>query len=359
MAPCAAGPISASSGPDLRIAVSVISTRYGLAPIGAAWLAGFILAAGHAHAQTGTIFVSYQADATCPPAEVFLAAVRAKTPNVALAPVGAPVPYIVAVSTGAGQSVARLTMHGADSTTTMRDLAGASCEEVVRALALTTSLAITHDIEHPPPTPAACPPPPPAPPPPPTDSPPRERPRMFAGMGASLLGGIAPHATFAGSVFMQGDLPASTWPASLRLGVLYANPTTTTDSAWGTADFQAMLAGVDVCPYRIDMDPRFRLLPSVRVEGGTYRASGNVTAPGGQPRTFSGTFASLGPLVRGQVLIGNLVLLEAEIGLRFPLSRHSFEIDPAPGNAAQSAKPVYDVPVVAGFGGVGLGIQFF
>jgi hypothetical protein len=92
----------------------------------------------------------------------------------------------------------------------------------------------------------------------------------------------------------------------------------------GTADFQAMLANLDVCPYRIDIDPRFRLLPSVRVEAGTYRASGNVTAPGGQPRAFNGTFASIGPLVRGQVLIGNIVVLEPEIGLRFPLSRHSF-----------------------------------
>jgi hypothetical protein len=337
----------------------VIPTRSGLAPIGAAWLASVILAGGHAHAQTEAIFISYQADAACPPAGAFLAAVREKTPNVALAPAGAPVAYIVAVSTSAGQSVARLTMHGADFTTTMRDLAGTSCEDVVRAIALTTSLAITHDIEHKPPAPAACPPPPPPPPPPATDRPAHERPRMSAGAGASLLGGIAPHVTVAGSVFMQGDLPASTWPASLRLGVLYANPTTTTASSWGTADFQAMLAGLDVCPYRIDMDPRFRLLPSVRVEGGTYRASGNVTAPGGQPRTFSGTFASLGPLVRGQVLIGRLVLLEAEIGLRFPLSRHSFEIDPAPGTTAQSARPVYDVPAVAGFGGVGLGIQFF
>jgi hypothetical protein len=331
-------------------------SRSGLAPLGAASLACIILASGSARAQT-EVLISYQADAACPPADLFIAAVREKTPNVALAPPGAPVSYAVTVSAGAGQSFARLTMRGADLTTTMRDLAGASCEEVMRAIALTTSLAITHDAEQKAPT--AAPVPPPAPPPPAAESPPRALSRMSAGAGVSVLGGVAPRVAFAESVFMQGDLLASTWPASIRLGVIYTNPTTARDPSWGTAEFQAMLAGLEVCPYRIEADPRLRLLPSVRLEGGTYRASGDVTMPGGRSNTFNGAFASLGPLVRGQAVVSNLVLLEAEFGLRFPLSKYSFEIEKAPGAAAQTAKAVYDVPAVAGFGGLGLGIQFF
>jgi hypothetical protein len=336
----------------------VIRTRVRPFAVGAAWLAGFILAGGRANAQAATVLISYQADAACPAADVFLAAVREKTPNVALAPAGAPVSYAVTASAGAGQSTARLTMRSADYATTARDLAGASCEEVVRAIALTTSLAITYENEQRPPIPAAAAPPAPAPPAALPNDTPHARPHMSMGVGASVLGGIGPRAAFAGSVFMHGDLPASTWPASLRLSVLYANPTTKNDPSWGSADFQAMLAGFEVCPYRIEIDHRVRLLPTVRLEGGTYRAQGNVTSPGGQSSTFIGTFASLGPLIRGQVLIGGVVILEADAGIRFPLSRYSFEIDPAPGTAAQPARPVYDVPAVAGFAGLGIGIQF-
>ena len=332
----------------------MIPTRSVLGAAGAVWLA-FVLAGGSAWAQAEMVPISYQADGSCPAADVFLAAVREKTPNVALAPAGAPASYAVNASAGAGQSFARLTMRGADGTTTTRDLAGASCEEVVRAIALTTSLAITQEKEQRSAIPAAGPPPPPTPPRAPPEG---SRSRMAVGAGASVLGGIAPRVAFAESVFLQGDLPASTWPASLRLGVLYANPATSNDPSWGTARFQAMIAGLEACPYRVEAGHMFRLLPSARLEGGFYLASGDVTAPGGRSSTFSGAFGSLAPLVRGQVLIGDVLLLEAEVGLRFLLSRYSFEIQTAPGST-EPARAVYDMPAVAGFGGLGLGFQFF
>jgi hypothetical protein len=142
--------------------VDVISNRFGCAPM--AWLAAAVLAASGAHAQPAAVSISYLADATCPAPAVFLAWVREKTPNVGLAPPGMPVRYAVSASGGPAQSFARLAMLGPDFATTTRDLTGASCEEVVRAIALTTSLAITRDTEQRPQTPEA---PPPAPPPPP------------------------------------------------------------------------------------------------------------------------------------------------------------------------------------------------
>jgi hypothetical protein len=331
--------------------------RSGVAVLCAASLAGSVLAERSARAEPATVLISYQADAGCPPADAFLATVREKTPNVALAPPGAPARFAVIAMSGAAQSVARLTSRGVDLRTTTRDLAGASCADVVRAIALTTSLAITYESERTPLGPAAPPPEPPRTPVAPPDVSPRARTHLLVGASASLNGGLGAKAAFSESIFMQGDLAAATWPASLRLSASYANRTRSNDPAWGSADFQAMIAGLEVCPYRVEIDPRLRLLPAVRFEGGVQLASGNVAMAGGRSGSFQGTFGALGPLLRAQALLGGVVL-EADAGLRFPLSRYSFEIEAAPASAAP-AKTVYDVPAVAGFGGLGLGVEFF
>jgi hypothetical protein len=248
-----------------------------------------------------------------------------------------------------------------EGATRARELSAPDCEEAASALAFVLALALGgRDIDTPPPVEAA-PPPPPPPPPPPRPSPPptpqREPPpppprvRLLWGLGVEggARSGLAPQWSPLLTGFASLERDHAPWAWKTQLSVARAFPVTTEEN-FGRLSLAWWGVGLQTCPFALGRGTS-RLLPCALVHLGKIDALGEpAPAPGATGKTASEFWADIGLALQAELqAVGPLWLnLRAE-GL-VPLTRYRFGFEPE--------TPVYDVPVLAAAGSLGLGLRF-
>ncbi|WP_437708456.1 hypothetical protein WMF45_30215 [Sorangium sp. So ce448] len=365
------------------------------------WLAAVVVLAGaltggDAWAEIQRLRIAYEAHDGCPDAAAFLREVTARTDLArAAAADEAALDVRVRITSSAGRSRGRITL-GRGEDARVREVDGATCGEVVAALALITALRVdptasldpqppaVDPVAAPPPAadPAAAPgagtspqlsaPPPaasPAPPataarpatapiPPPSPvagashHPPRprrpvERPWTL-GVQGSAASGVAPEALLGGGPFVElrADLGLG---AAFRVAAEVA-ATGAVDAGPGGARFVRGIGRVDACADLFRPARRLSLGPCVGAEGGFLHGTGLVGKAISDVDEGTVPWASLGLLARVTASLGALVRIDAQGGPEFPLVRRSFMFE-------HPAQLIHEVPAVTWTLRVGAGLS--
>ena len=205
-----------------------------------------------------------------------------------------------------------------------RVIEAATCEEAMRAIALSVALAVEAEPE-PPPAPvvivATPTPPPPATAPPPAAPPPPGPYRFSVGIGVEGLGFAAPGLVGAWAVEVGVRLiPLFDLRFSFRHSFAFdtvTNGATQTTLTWNTGRFEPCVGELALGPLAVG--------PCAFVELGQMRATG--TAQGG---TSQGTFwAALGAVGRADLAFGGRFVLRTTLGPIVPLDRPTIAYEPS------------------------------
>lgn len=301
-----------------------------------------------ASAAIAPVVIDYRSDVACPDEAVFLAAVRAQTPNLTPPPAGGAARTIsIEILAENDTLLGRLRVDELDGTSSVREVIGHRCDDIVSALALFTALTIDSGPVAPrAPAPAA----PPKLTPPPALALPAARPsvpfpRVGLGVLAGAFGGLAP--VLAGGVEPFFDW--STWSnksgfsPSLRFAVAFAaSPTTATPA--GSVTFLWLVARASACPVALTLGP-VTARPCSGIDAGILHGQGgDIAHPASSTRPWiAPTIAA-----RAQWAVTTSIHLETEGGLAIPLIRDRFVLDTPPIDA-------HTTPPIAGFASVGIG----
>jgi hypothetical protein len=281
--------------------------------------------------------------------------------------VGAPARKYAVVLTVDGAR-ARGTLRVEEETrTTVRDISGATCDEIAEGLALIMALVIDPGArteparELPPPPPERPPEAKPAPisPAPPlhlgydSASPVRGVPasRLGASVGAAVVArsAFAPGITPAGDVFLEGgwSRPGGFSP-HLRLGFEYGRSTPDVESA-GTAEFSWMMGMFQACHAEQVLERTLAVPICAGFEWGRVQAKGSETVAA---RTQTQTWLSVDAEVGLRWFPWNAPLfVGVDAGLQLPLRRARFYFTPS--------TTVHTTPRVAHFVGLLAGFRLF
>ncbi|MEP7123380.1 MAG: hypothetical protein ABJE95_20810 [Byssovorax sp.] len=337
-----------------------------------------------ARADPPPIRVDYQAHAACPAASVLLDEIARRTPLARVAAAREPALDVRARITARGKESRGHLVLGAGKGRVVREIASASCDEVVSAFALITALAIDpHASTAPRPPPAAplsspeppattaveptiapptiapptraasplarlAPQPPPAPIPsaPPVSAP--SRGFWILGGGASITFAVAPRALAGGGVFVERAVdPAAR--ASLRFAVEIA-ATGSFDVGPGGVSFLQAIGRLDGCAFGVRPVARLLLAPCVRAEGGALRGAGLLRGALIHAEAVTVPWLGLGIAPLASVDLARFVV-ELQGGPTFPLVRRSFRFD-TPDYV------IHDVPPVVWSLSLGAGVRF-
>ncbi len=340
-------------------------------PILSALLAiGLSLATASASAQASLAFrVESRTEATCPAADQFARQLRARTPLVRPAfPDEPALDLQIEISASGPGLVGRLTLREPSRATTVREVPGASCSEIVNALALIAAVLIDPgasselgdgSAEDPPP-PAAQPPPRPIPAEPAPVRPLERRPAasrrdgaaaaapaserwwMGVGFGAGVESAPTPVPAAALSADAVASVRSWLWVGAAVLhaqGVTLWTPAGSGSISWTAARLQG-------CPLRWPASGRLALRPCALFEAGQLGATGERTV---DRQTVRVPWWSTGA---GVVLTASLVerlSLVGHGGAVLPWRRERFYF--APDSAENTA---FRVPVVGAHGRLGL-----
>lgn len=291
--------------------------------------------------------VEYHAPAECPDARVFTAGITGRTERARIGKGDDAARVEVTIETARGNE-GRVRITGKDREPIERSVRGASCSEIVDALALITALAFDPDAtseSH-----AAPEVPPAAPVEKPVPEPPLARPSP--GLVWSFEG--AP-----GVVVFDGSLP------SPNLG-LFANVGASSEGALfapqaflfarrvsgdvrrseGSAEFSILSFGIVGCPVRIPANGALSFRPCAGFEIGALSAEGvGLLVEKRQTRFWSAPILSL----RGHWRFWDGFFLAAESGVRFPLQRQHYSFE--------SGEKVHDIPRISLDFGLELGVM--
>lgn len=326
-------------------------------------------------AATTPIRVDYEAHDGCPDTAEFLREITGRTPLSRPATSDEEALEIrVRIEPSDGGSQGNLIL-GRPGWLRERSVDGATCEEVVSALALITALAIDpHAVtaptpkREPEPRPTAATPdlllplPLPAPwaPPlpdaaramPPT-SPPARAPRRIpweVGAFGDVAAEVLPRALFGGGIFVGAHLPStSRLEGSLRLSLALATTGAFAVPPAGVR-FTRGLARVDGCLFALRPLPRLSIEPCVAIEGGVFQAEGIGSAQ--VPLTESAVvpWAGATAFPRIDVDLGS-AFVEAQGGPVFSLVKRTFVFD-------NPRVVIHEVPPVTLGVSFGAGIHF-
>ncbi|WP_437757023.1 hypothetical protein [Sorangium sp. So ce1389] len=339
-----------------------------------------VLAGGAvARAQTtaAPLRIEYRAEAGCPTEAEFRAHVGARLRR-QMGEAEAASAYVVTIDERDGRFTGRLGVRAADGAASDRDVAGATCDDVVAALAVVTALAI--DSQAADAAAGAAAPAPSAPasaaagadatgattvastvtasaparaapaPPPPTGSG-RARPpgpatdvATHLTLGAQLLAGEMIGAPSLGArLFAEPPLAAmDNGVGPLRFGA-HVEASSDVPAAGGSASFLLAAVAADACPVGAALGA-LRLAPCARVEGGLVAASRRGAAPA---RSATRGWLALALPLRARLPVWGPFLLDAEAGARMPLLRD--------GLVDSAGSPVRPPPIEAVFA-LGLGL---
>lgn len=374
----------ASCAPRTRRAFRVL--RAGIAAVfglGVAALAAHASAQGSSSKPSEPLRVDYRREGACPDGDAFFGAVRARTERARPATSGEAARTLkVTVAEEARGSRGTLAIVAADgaSSTSVREVRAATCDDVVSALALVAALAIDPEART---TPVALVPapsssssgapdagvndgaPPPAPPasasnsaspsglpaPPPTPSapPPRkplepapEKPVSLGvevGVGAEGSTVLATRPAF--SVLLGLDVTRdSLFSPALTLRASRSLAGTAATSA-GSASFVFSNVALEPCPVRFRLAEGVSLLPCARLGVGYVDATGSgITTPANATRLWG----DVGAHARVSLALARFFSLDFNGGVRVPVSRDRYYVEPD--------ATVYEIPAVLfAFGG--------
>lgn len=283
---------------------------------------------------------SYRVPPGCAPAAAFLAQVAARTPLFKSGDVALNV-EVEARRDGVHGRVS--IAHGAHDTE--REIAGASCDEVVEALALIVAISIDPNANTGP-----LPNPPPVAPAPPraraadeTPAPARSAPwRLHAAFGFDVEGGLAPRLALGPRVLVRWSRSdPSALVSSLAVSAARLDTGAVHTGVDEFAVWKVVAVRFEACSYGF-ASGALRLEPCLAAEGGSVSAAGSH--PLGSRRSAVG-WAAAGALGRAAYDVLNVLAVQAAAGAVFPLSRYSFGFAGEP--------PVYETAragLVLGFG---------
>lgn len=322
------------------------------------------------------VSVVYDLPSSCPSVGDFERDVAQRAPRARFTLDAAARQFHVAAWPDAREWVGEVTAVPAVDASSVRRVRGATCADVVAALALIVALALDPEalreashgdaVQNPAAAPApvapqpasaapAIVPPPPVylPPPPPVPemessagSQHASRWRMSLGGGALVALGVAPGPLFGASI--SADVTPSrdrvlTWLFRLSASALF--PRELGEPL--KARFGAQLLTLEGCPFRLPLGSVISLLPCLGIEGGVVEVRG-VAQPGlvttqNQSALFLGAVQPL----RVQVRLGSVFSLEVDGTLKEPFHHDSF-------GYSRPSVTVHTVPPVTGSFGLGL-----
>jgi len=221
--------------------------------------------------------------------------------------------------------------------TTHREVEGAECAEVVRALALIVAMALepegapaeSQPLERTPDRKAPL-----------RATSPSKRPAVEwgAGLSVGLQGGVAPSPTLSEGLFVQiGRWRDRGFSANVRLAGLHARGSES--ASGGVAHFELLSLRLASCPYRVGA--RLQLSGCVSFDWGRLEGSGSETIAA-QPS--SAPWLGPGAFVDAAIELLPPLHLQLEMGAIFPLARDRFYFGPD--------ETVHRIPAVAGYGGL-------
>lgn len=322
------------------------------------------------------ITLAFEGSAGCPDALSFDAQVRARTSRFRTVSVGETGRgFRARVSPREGQFVGSLRIEEPGVSPAERTLTGATCADVVAALALVTALAIDPqaktsviaavEVPTPVPTPpaealpSAVPPPPPAPSapppavtttpplaPPPPAPPEPEGPLLWLELGSSLALGVTPAPLFTPSITLEGRFDEGSWLAPrLRLGLLRGEDGPDAQGS-GFTTFRWTAALLEACGLALRSGP-LHVSPCVGAELGVLRGEGDSFAPA---RASGRTWFALDLGVRLSVDLGGAASVGLGAAIALPFTKDTFIVEPA--------RTVHVVPDVGARVGLGAAIGF-
>lgn len=301
----------------------------------------------------------------CPDRGAFVAAVQARTSRASEGP--GEFRLRVKIDAEAGGAKGALEIRDPDGAEQRRDVAGRTCAEVVKGLALVTALVLDPDADEAPITPIAPPPAPvpPAPPTavngiPPTAVPPPARPetpppskderarwRAFAGGTIGATGGIGPGVAPVVGLFASAALDTTSLVApSLRIGLDFAG--ISEDLVRGSQSYLWVAGEARACPvYVTSAAARIRVGPCAGFQIGWHRGATN-----GVVNASTSSDLWLAPSASGSLewALTSSLTLELAAGALFPLRRPRFFLAPS--------TTLYEVPQTAGFVTIGALVRF-
>jgi hypothetical protein len=309
------------------------------------------LAAGtEAAAQPAPLRLDYEVAAGCPEAGAFTAEVRARAASSSASLANRAI--AVKITSSAGGSSAAASFEGSvvitddSGVTPSRAVRGDTCDEVVRALALT--VAMTLDPEERPPTViiaavSEAAPPPAEKPPAVAALPSRSGVHLSAGVRGGAESGVGP--LLAPALGIYGDVAVGN--LALRIGGVRAVSPLVERGA-GAARFARTTATLDACPFRWRPSPSVALVPCAGFEIGSLTSDGRATV---DPESVARLWSAAG-LVERVVWepVGPLVI-ELEGRATVPLTRDRFYFRPA--------DDVFEAPILAFSAGLTAGVRFW
>ncbi len=298
--------------------------------------------------------VDYRAPPGCPDEAWFLAQLRARTQLFGYAPGDAPVQtFRVRVSSTARGVKGTLTIVDPSGRTSVREVAAASCDDVVDAVALMAALAVDSNAVTSPIRPTQSPTriPEPAPTREPSgsiSSTASSRWRLSAGVDIGFRTGLAPDALWEAPLFVElaRDVPASLGGPSFRASFEHTATGAEVISP-GAARFTWTAGRLDACPVRLGAD-KVGLSPCARLELGALSGTGTGIANGREETRF---WSATGALGRVDWRLGEGLYVEAEGGAMISLTREHYFFPPN--------TPIYDVPDLGASGSLGFGAYFW
>jgi hypothetical protein len=284
--------------------------------------------------------IEYLAPAGCPTEEEFLVRVRARAPRVRRASEGDRVrTFVISIAGAHGERSGHLVVRDVDGKTADRDMVGNTCEEVVDALALITALAVERSALTSSPASAPLSPPPF-----------EERPSKRSGgrwhaaltVSAGMVSGVVPNPVLDVALLLEVDV--------LKLGFL----SPAVRAGFEGVDFHSQVAHfgwragvVEGCPTQWSY-ATLNLQPCVRVEAGILEGTGVNVTPA---RDAIRAWLAAGMVARAQWFFSVPLFVDVEAGLRFPLVRTRYFVQPD--------TTVHEPPSVGLILSAGLGVRFF
>jgi hypothetical protein len=322
--------------------------------------------------------VRYHAYEGCPSSSEFIRQVLARTTVAQLTKSDDPAHSFEVVIFHRDEGVVgHLGIREPDGLTSVRDLRAASCDEAVAALALIAALTLDPSASTKPlmsrstaaPS-AALPEAPPTRTPEVTHDSPTPRPVAtmawfpaapeadkapgpsatgltgYSGAQAIVTGGIGEVAP--GFAMFVGLGRPGRW--ATRLGVREAVPFTL-DTENGSAAFQWIAARLEGCPLTFEPVKWLSVEPCIDAEVGRLRGQGIASAVVTEPMNASALWLAGVASARIRVDVARGIGIELETGLVVPVIEHNFQF-------RRDTRTIYQVPVVAGTGALGLSLRF-
>jgi hypothetical protein len=313
--------------------------------------------------------LAYREAAGCPTRDEFIAELESRSRGLREATDDAPNVGIEVWFGGEEPTNGVLRLRDGDSSPTVRTISGATCREVVRALALTASLLIDgrRQEAHTPAGPAesVLPAPPkdraatqspgflPAPndrideegaPKFAPDEPPRLRIHVGASVAAEL--GVLPSTAVAGALEVAAEWGTRHLVHPLLSVAVERTLTETVEQTQGRAVFRWTALRLGLCPLRVPLDGPVRFRPCGFFEGGAIDSKG-VDVPGADDARAPWWAAGASGRLELDVVEPLSGLLELGMRLQFRQDRFYFDPD-SPQNT------IHEVPAAGLFGRVGL-----